>query len=183
MTLFLITAPSCSGKTTITNQVAGYDDWVECISHTTRPMRNGEVVGETYYFISDEDFQDMENNDEFAETVEYHGNSYGITKSEISEKLEECKHAYIIVDYNGFLQIKEQFPDAVGIFLYMDKEDCLANMLLRGDNMETAIERISTYHKELENSVSYEYVIKNVRNKKQFTVDIIRNIIRQYTKW
>lgn len=183
MTIFLITAPSGSGKTTIAKQISQYNEWGECISTTTRPMRNGEVDGETYYYVSVDEFERLKKNDEFAEVVEYGGNMYGITKSEIQDKLYDNEHVYIIVEYGGFVQIKKQYPDAVGIFLHMTKEECLANMLLRGDGIENATKRISTYEDEMENSLSYDYVIKNVRNKKQYTVEIIRNIIRQYKEW
>lgn len=180
MTLFLITAPSGAGKTTLAKQTQNAGMWVECISHTTRPKRKGEVEGETYYFLDEEGFDSMLNVGSFAENVVYGGNKYAISHIEIEEKMSNHGNVFIIVDYNGYTQVKDLYPDAVGIFLYMSKEDCLANMLLRGDSMEDALSRIDTYDSEIDNSIAFEYVVKNVRNKQNNTVDILKGIISQY---
>lgn len=180
MTLFLITGMSGAGKTTIANTIQQYGEWIEIISYTTRPKRIGEVDGNTYYFINQEEFEKMKSNGEFIETTEYDSNFYGISRYEIEEKLSDYKRAFIIVDNNGYNQIKKLYPDAIGIFLYMTKEECLANMLLRGDSMDNALRRISTYDDELATSVEYDYVIKNVRDKVNSTINVVRNIINQY---
>jgi guanylate kinase len=180
--VFLITAPSGAGKTTLCQAIINYGEWTECISHTTRKRREGEQHGKTYYFVNEDTFKMMDEKGELAEKVTYDGNSYGISKAEIDMRLKSGKDVFIIVDFDGFMQVKQQYPDAVGIFLHMKKEDCLANMLLRGDSMDRALERIKLYDKEMLNSISYEYVIKNVRGKQHETENIIRAIIRQYKK-
>jgi guanylate kinase len=186
MAVFLITAPSGAGKTSIMNYikkyVAGRSYLGEVISHTTRPMRDGEVDGVTYYYIDREKFESMHSNGEFAEKVNYDGNLYGVSKEEIERVQKQFNHVYIIVEFNGYKQIKEAFPDAVGIFLHMTKEDCMANMLLRGDGLEKANKRIATYEAEMMNRYVYDYVIKNVRGKQDVTARIISDIIRQYDK-
>jgi|SRR5690606_21575975 len=181
MAIFLITGASGSGKTSIAQMIQKSGTWQECISTTTRPMRDGEVEGKTYYYVDKEQFEAMYENGEFAEKVEYDGNLYGITKKEIERVMSKGRHVFIIVEYNGYLQIKEQYPEAIGIFLYMDKEDCMANMLLRGDSLEKATARINTYDEEIVNRKYFDYVIKNVRGKMVSTVQIIRGIITQYT--
>ena len=180
MAIFLITAPSGAGKTTIAQHLEKVGIWKECISHTTRAMRNGEVNGETYYFVSKGEFSDMYRNGEFAEFVEYDGNRYGVSKKEIALVLNATKHLFVIVEYNGYKQMKAIYPDAVGIFLYMDKENCMANMLLRGDKLEKAIDRIGTYDDEMKNRNEYDYVIKNVQGQLETTATVIRHIVRQY---
>jgi guanylate kinase len=182
MAIFLITAPSGAGKTTIAQRIAKDGDWVECVSHTTRKKRDGEVQGETYYFVSKQTFEKSYTDGEFAERVEYDGNTYGISKAEIELKTKSGKHVFIIVENDGYKQIKEQYPDAVGIFLHMSKEDCMANMLIRGDKLEKALERITLYDDEMKNRDEYDYVIKNVRNKQTETERIIKAIIFQYNK-
>lgn len=180
MAIFLITAPSGSGKTTIAQSLQSKGSWEECVSHTTRPMRAGEEDGVTYYFTERDKFIEMLENGEFAENVEYDGNLYAISKEEIKRVESKNKHVFVIVEYNGYKQMKEIYPDAIGIFLYMSKEDCMANMLLRGDSIENAIKRISTYDEEMKNIDKYDYVVKNVRNKKDWTERIIVGIIHQH---
>ena len=174
MTLFLITAPSGAGKTTLCKKI---NHWTECVSHTTRPMRDGEKDGETYYFVSKEEFNEMDEQGGFAEKVEYDGNYYGVSVNELQSKLKDGKIVYIIVEYDGYKQIKEKYPEAIGIFVYMSKEECMANMLLRGDSLENAISRIEKYDSEMKNRKEYDYVIKNVRDKFLSTTNIMENII------
>ncbi|GIN25417.1 guanylate kinase [Bacillus sp. FSL W8-0445] len=183
MALFIITAPSGAGKTTIMNEIKNYTEMIgECISTTTRPIRKGEVDGESYYFLTKKEFTSAINDGEFAEHVVYGGHYYGITKYQIETVLKKYNHAYIIADYHGYEQLKEVYPDAVGIFLHMSKEDCLANMLLRGDAIEQSLSRIETYENEMKNRDKFDYVVKNVRGKgMRFTVQIILNIINQYS--
>lgn len=180
MTIFLITAPSGSGKTTLANELKSRGLWEECISTTTRDMRKGERDGVTYYFVNFDTFKLMKDNDEFAETVAYDNNLYGITHSEIKDTLYGDNNIYIIVEYDGYKQIKELYPEAVGIFLYMTKEDCMANMLLRGDSIEKALDRINKYDDEMSDRNEFDYVVRNVRGSFDETVDVLIGITRQY---
>jgi len=179
MTMYLITAPSGAGKTTIVNELSKAGWWNECISHTTRPMRTGEIQNKTYYYINRGEFIESFDAGEFAESVTYDGNYYAIANSEISRVEKLGKDIVIIVEYDGYTQIKRLYPDAVGVFLYMSKEDCMANMLLRGDSIDKATKRIKKYEGEMHNSYQYDYVIKNVRGKLTETVMIIKYICRQ----
>jgi guanylate kinase len=178
--VFLITAPSGAGKTTLAQAIANYGDWTECISHTTRKKREGEQHGKTYYFINRDTFETEYADGKFAEKVEYNGNLYGISKAEIERVMKTGRDVFIIVEHDGYTQVKEQYPDAIGIFLHMSKEDCLANMLLRGDSIDKALDRIELYDEEMLNSIAYDYVVKNVRGKQYETENVIRAIIRQY---
>jgi guanylate kinase len=184
MTLFLITAPSGAGKTSIATYLRLYGHWNELVSVTTRPMREGEKEGETYYFLDDKLFDKLLEDGKLAENVEYGGYKYGIAVEEIEKKLGKSRtsHSFAIVDYNGYEQIKALYPDAVGIFLYMKKEECMANMLLRGDTLESATKRIEKYDSEMENRHAFDYVIRNVMNKKIETQDILMSIVKQYSK-
>ncbi|UUV46002.1 guanylate kinase [Bacillus phage vB_BanS-Thrax1] len=181
MTLFLIVGASGSGKTSIMHELNTYmgkNILSECVSHTTRPKREGEVDAESYYFVSKEMFEEGIQNDVFAETVYYDGHWYGISKYEIESR--STKHAYIIVNYDGYKQIKEVYPDAVGIFLYMSKEDCMISMLNRGDSFEKALSRIELYDDEVKNKHDFDYVVKNVRGKFDETKNIVASIIGQH---
>ena len=180
MTTFLITAPSGAGKTTFVKAIEQQGLWKECISHTTRPMRTGEKDGVTYHFVDSETFISMDKNDKFVEKVVYNKNHYGISRDEIKRVHNSGSHAVIIVDYDGYSQVKSIYPDAIGIFLYATKEDCMINMLSRGDSLNDALERINKYDKEISNKIDFDYIIKNVRGKQYQTKAIIENIIKQY---
>lgn len=181
MAIFTITAPSGAGKSFLSHKIASYGDWSECISTTTRNMRVGEIDGKTYYFKDDKTFAQMALDGEFAESVIYNGSRYGITIAEIERVMATKKNVFIIVEYDGYQQIKNIYPDAVGIFLSMSKEDCMINMLLRGDSIKSAMERIELYDEEINNRGEFDYVVKNVRGKQYETENVIRAIIRQYS--
>jgi guanylate kinase len=181
--IFLIIGASGSGKTSISQEMQERDMWKECISHTTRPMRekDGERDGVTYYFIDEKLFEQKLNNGDFAEFVEYDGNKYGISHAEIDRVVDSGKHVFIIVDHNGYEQVKALYHDAVSIFLYMSKEDCMLNMLKRGDKVEKVINRINLYDSELKNKGDYDYVIKNVNGKQEEVISVISSIVLQYS--
>lgn len=181
MAMFIITGASGSGKTTLAKLLQERRTWKECISHTTRPMRDNEKDEETYYFISEDKFLEMSADGDFAEEVEYDGYRYGISIDEIDRVHDEHNHMFIILEYGGYKQIKKLYPEAIGIFIYMSKEDCMANMLLRGDTLSKSLSRILTYEDEIENRNEYDYVIKNVRGQVEATLLIIHHIVAQYT--
>lgn len=183
MAIFLLVGASGSGKTTISHEMQERELWKECISHTTRQMRkeNGEKDGVTYYFITDEVFQTKLDNGEFAEHVSYDGGRYAISHAEIKRVTGNGKHVFIIVEHEGYLQIMEQYPDAISIFLYMSKEDCMLNMLKRGDKVDKAINRINLYDDELKNKGAYDYAIKNVDGKLEEVISVLSSIVIQYS--
>lgn len=178
--VFVIVGSSGSGKTTIASSLEKLGYWKECISHTTRPMRDGEVDGKTYYFTSEEEFNGMLSNGEFVEYVEYHSNRYGISKGELERLLNVNTDIFIIAENGGFRQIKEHYPDAISIFIHTSMDDCIKNMLSRGDTLDSAMKRMQTYYDELWHKSEYDYVIKNVDGKLDGTIDIVENIIKQY---
>lgn len=170
--LFCITGPSGSGKTTIMREVMNN----ELLSFTTRPMREGEVDGKDYMFITKEEFDMRFGAGELAEWTEYNGYYYGLTMEEINQKMSN-KHAFFICDNHGFKQIKEKYDNVVSIFLYGDKKDVYENMVAQGRNKELIKNRLKLYDSEVTNKGQYDYVVKNNRGMKFVTEHIIRNII------
>lgn len=181
MALFLITGASGTGKTTIAQSLQDRGIWRECVSTTTRKIRekDGEKEGRTYYYISDEEFELTKAQGGFVEHVEYHGNKYAVSVEEVEKKLGKYENVFIIVEYNGYKQIKEKYPDAVGIYLHTSKENCVMNMLKRGDSLEGALERVSTYDEEIKVKKHYDYVVKNLSDRVNGTKAIIRAIVAQ----
>ena len=99
--IITLVGPTCSGKTTLKDQLLATGDFIEVISHTTRPMRNGEVNGETYHFVTPEQFDEME----FLERIEYNGNIYGGSVAEFEKGFDSGQIPVIIVEPNGNAQI------------------------------------------------------------------------------
>lgn len=182
MTIYLVTAPSGCGKTTLVHLLARQGFWNECISHTTRKPREGEIKDKTYYFTDNKTFLESLGAGWFVEHVTYDGCHYGISEAEILRVGNLGRDIVIIVENDGYKQIKDKYPDAVGIFLHMSKEDCMANMLLRGDSIDKAINRIKKYEDEMKNRNEYDYVIKNVRGKLDDTATILKYILKQHKK-
>lgn len=170
--LFCITGPSGSGKTSMMKEVMGN----EVGSCTSRQMREGEVQGREYNFISKEEFLKLIGMDELAEFTEYSGNYYGTTKDELMNKLDKG-HAYVICDNHGFHQFKDAYPNVVSIFLYGDIRDCTNNMFDRGDTVENVDKRLVTYEKEMSNRGQYDYVVRNVRHYQHMTIGMLRLIV------
>jgi len=115
--LFVISAPSGAGKTSILKSVLAADSGLELsISHTTRARRSGEVDGVDYNFVTKEHFQQMIKDQDFIEYAEVFGNYYGTAKSAVAEQLAS-KDLLLELDWQGALSIKALYPDAVWVFI------------------------------------------------------------------
>jgi guanylate kinase len=174
-TLFAITAPSGSGKTSIMRSVMTN----EVVSFTTRPMRDGEKEGVDYLFITPTKFGELKADGQLIEETCYSGNYYGITAEELEKKIKKG-NAFVIVDHHGMEQLKRIYPNVVTIFIKTAKEDCMKNMFNRGDSLANIQKRLRTFEIEQSKRIEYDYVVTNVYGKKNETVNIISNIIYSY---
>lgn len=165
--LYALVGSSGSGKTTIGEKFFGKEN--ELISFTTRPIRENEVDGVDYLFLSKEEFYALEEQNMLVEKTEYDSNFYGLTKEEVESKLK-IGSCYAVVDMHGAFQLKEQYPnDTVIVFIYVDKEK-LTERLTNGDRNETEsfiANRLSLYDKELESMKCADYVINNNTSMEQ----------------
>lgn len=105
-----LTGPSCSGKTTIQEELVN-QGFAKIVSHTTRKMRAGEKNGVDYHFVSEEEFLKMEKEGGFLETVEFSSAHYGASKAEFEKAFATGKPVVIIVEPNGMFQIQEACPE------------------------------------------------------------------------
>lgn len=105
--LFVLSAPSGAGKTTLTTALRQKPDFVYAVSCTTRPPRAGEIDGEDYYFLSDSDFSSRLDNGEFLEHAEVHGNKYGTLKETVLEHLRSGVDVLIDIDTQGAANIRQ----------------------------------------------------------------------------
>jgi guanylate kinase len=141
------------------------------VSHTTRPPRPGEVHGRDYYFVTRLVFQKMCKKNEFAEWAEVHGHQYGTSWREILGKSAKKRILVLDLDVQGARSIKQQFPEAMAIFVVPPSLAELKKRLRKREmkwNEETQL-RLKMALSELHSYGLYEYVIVNRDLRKAFT--------------
>ena len=162
--LFIVSGPSGSGKDTVLKEIFKRCPEIEfSISSITRPMREGEVEGEKYNFISREKFEDMLKNDQLLEHNVFVGNYYGTPKAPVDKAIIEGKDMIIEVDVNGAFQIKKKLPNAISIFIMPPSLETLRTRLTgRGTEKAEVIEkRLGEALSEISRASEYDYIVVN----------------------
>ena len=163
--LIIFAAPSGAGKSSLIKKIIEIsEEKLELsVSATTRAPRKGEIHGKDYFFISDNEFNELKDKDAFIECANVHGNQYGTLKSFVHEKLEEGISVILDIDVQGFAQIRETIDDMVSIFIIPPSLDELKNRLtLRGLDTNDAIEkRLLNALEELKHAESFDYIVLN----------------------
>lgn len=171
-TLFIVSGPSGAGKTTLIQRVR--DELAPLnielyfsVSHTTRRARTGEIPGLSYHFVSDEEFQAMNNRGEFLEHAHVHAHWYGTSRGEVSGRLRDGQDVILDIDYQGAKQIAED-PElksrSLSVFIFPPALDALEQRLRqRGVNSEAEIElRLKKAIAEIDEGKGfYDYIIIN----------------------
>lgn len=163
-TLFIITAASGTGKTSLVKELlARTDDLVVSVSHTTREPRRGEVDGEHYYFTSKEEFIRLVGEAEFLEHAEVFGNYYGTSKTAVNDLLNAGIDVILEIDWQGALQVKKLFPKVVMIFILPPSRDELRRRLMNRaqDSIKTIEQRLAGSVREMQEYVNFDYVVIN----------------------
>lgn len=176
--LVVISGPSGAGKGTICKRLKEQmKDLKVSVSATTRKPREGEIEGESYFFINEEDFINKINNDEFLEYARVYGNYYGTPKKEVFKRLEDGNDIILEIDIQGALQVKKNYPIGVFIFILPPSLKELKNRIEgRGtDSKEVIIKRMQCAYDELNYAFEYDYVVLN--DEVQAAVDKIHCII------
>ncbi len=161
--LLVISGPSGAGKGTVCKAlVKKHDLWVS-VSATTRSPRAGEVEGESYYFITREEFRSRIEKGDFLEYAEVYGNLYGTPKPNVMEKLEEGKDVILEIDIQGALKVKETYPEGVFIFLLPPSmEELKKRIINRGsETKESLMTRFKSAYKEVNYVSKYNYAVIN----------------------
>lgn len=157
-----------AGKGTVTQKLCKDEngpigDYRLSVSATTRNPRPGEVDGQSYFFKTREEFEQMIKNDQLLEWAEYVGNYYGTPLSYVQEQLDQGKNVILEIEVRGALQVKEKYPDAALIFLTTENAQILEGRLRgRGTETDEVIRaRLNKASKEAMLIDKYDYIVVN----------------------
>ena len=164
--LFVISGPSGAGKGTICNELmsqAEPDELCLSISVTTREPRKGEKDGVNYYFISEDEFEDLKENDGLLEFAEVYGHHYGTPKQKVIDKLEAGVDVILEIEMQGALKVRRSYPDGVFIFILPPSMAELRKRITgRGTETKEAIDlRLSKALSEIAYIDKYNYAVVN----------------------
>ncbi len=177
--LVVLSSPSGGGKTTICEKILGrHKDYVRSISVTTRKRRKGEKQGQDYLFVTEEEFKKKIRKREFVEWAWVHGHRYGTLRRSATEAQAGGKVAFFVLDVQGGMAMKKQYPDSVLIFILPPSLSELKRRLIRRgtESSQEVKDRLQTALKEMDFRSKYDYVVIN-RNLGQ-TVKSVEEIIR-----
>lgn len=162
--LFIITAASGTGKTSLVKQlIATTNDLSVSISHSTRQPRPGEVDGQDYHFVSREVFTSMIKQGEFLEHAEVFDNFYGTAQSSVEYMLQNGLDVILEIDWQGALQVQKLRPDATTIFILPpDRQSLRQRLSNRGQDSNEVIEkRLAGSVKEMSQYINFDYIVIN----------------------
>jgi guanylate kinase len=162
--LFVISAPSGAGKTTVCHRVLeSIPDLAYSISHTTRPPRYGEKDGVDYFFVSEDEFLRMREREDFLEWALVHNNYYGTAKRQISDCLGSGKDILLDIDIQGARQVRDQLSEAILIFILPPAWEVLEERLRKrqSDDEEAFKLRMANARNEVRAIREYDYIIIN----------------------
>ncbi len=162
--LFIISAPSGTGKTTLCKQLtANLSDLWHSVSYTTRKPRPGEEHGREYYFIDEQPFQEMVERNEFVEWARVYGNLYGTPWKSLTEKIDQGIDVLLEIDVQGAMQVKKRFEDSVSIFILPPSIAVLRSRLQTraSDSPEEIQRRLQKVKEEVWSYREYAYIVRN----------------------
>ena len=163
-TLFIISAPSGAGKTSLVAQLLEQLEHVQVsISHTTRAPRPGESDGVNYHFVSHDHFAQMDADNAFLEQAEVHGNRYGTSRHWVEQSLNSGTDVILEIDWQGAAQIRELYSQCVSIFILPPSLAALRDRLNgRGQDSEQIInQRVAAAREEMVHYHEADYLVIN----------------------
>ena len=162
--LFIVTAPSGAGKTSLVKSILMHDAQVKLsVSHTTRAPRVGEENGVHYHFVDETQFLNVLNDGGFLESADVHGAKYGTSQAAVDSALQAGYDVILEIDWQGAAQVREIYPDSIGIFILPPSVETLAFRLNnRGqDTTEVINKRVAAAREEMSHVVEFDYVTIN----------------------
>ncbi len=162
--LFIVTAASGAGKTSLVKSILTHDAQVKLsISHTTRAPRVGEENGVDYHFVSEAQFLNILNEGGFLESADVHGAKYGTSQALVDGALQAGYDVILEIDWQGAAQVRAIYPDSIGIFILPPSVETLEFRLNnRGqDSVEVINKRVAAAREEMSHVVEFDYVTIN----------------------
>ena len=178
--LVVISGPSGVGKDTILNIIRERKrDAHFATTMTTRPLRDGEIDGKDYHFLTRDGFDSLLNNGDFLEHAKVYDNYYGVPKEEIYKPLSENIDVFLKIDVQGAATIKRLLPNTICIFIAPNSSEDLITRLNQRDTErhESLQTRVGTLGSELENIPLFDYVLINHPDSANKVVESIDKIL------
>ena len=182
--MVILSSPSGAGKTTLVNLLSNQDDFEISISHTTRQPRPNEIPDRDYYFVNDEEFKRLINNQEFLEYAKVFENYYGTTRTPVIDKLNKKQNVLFDIDWQGADQIKNKKLDykLITFFILPPSIEILFERLSNRDMKDKLIaeERMKQFERDMLHWINYDYVVINENLEKCYSK--IHNLINAEIK-
>ena len=177
--MIILSSPSGAGKTTLVKLLSNIDNFDISISHTTRQPRGNEKINEDYFFVNENEFERLIQNQEFLEYAKVFNNFYGTTRTPVIDKLNKGKNVLFDIDWQGADQIKNKKLDykLITFFILPPSKDELFKRLSNRDMKDKLIaeERMKQFERDVLHWINYDYVVINENLNKCFLK--IKNLI------
>ena len=163
--MVILSSPSGAGKTTLVKLLSEKDNFNISVSHTTRKPRDKEIPNKDYYFVDEQEFKRLINNEEFLEYAKVFNNLYGTTRSPVINKLQNGENVIFDIDWQGADQIKNKKLDykLITFFILPPTREILFERLSNRDMKDKLIaeERMKEFDRDVLHWINYDYVIIN----------------------
>ena len=163
--MIVLSSPSGAGKTTLVKMLSKIDNYEISISHTTRQPRNNEENNKDYYFVNEDEFKRLINNQEFLEYAKVFNNFYGTTRTPVIDRLNKGKNILFDIDWQGADQIKNKKLDykLITFFILPPSKEVLFERLSNRDMKDKLIaeERMKQFGRDVLHWINYDYVVIN----------------------